>query len=98
MARPKRDRLREDRIHNEAIVDTYGPEEQALGWYYYLESKLRFPFPASASRPRWCHRSGREKPSKSAAWHPKVRVPATCSCWFAGSAAIWRFLSLNSLP
>ncbi len=33
MARPKRDRLREDRIHNEAIVDTHGPEEQALGWY-----------------------------------------------------------------
>ena len=46
MAKPKRDRLREDRIHNEAIVDAYEPEEQALGWYYYLESNLRFPFPA----------------------------------------------------
>ena len=46
MARPKQDRLREDRIRNEAIVDTYGSEEQALGWYYYLEDKLRFPFPA----------------------------------------------------
>src|ERR1700687_1642646 len=46
MARPKRDRLRKDRIRNEAIVDTYGSEEQALGWYYYLEGKLRFPFPA----------------------------------------------------
>lgn len=47
MAKPKRDRFREDRIHNEAIVDAYGPEEQALGWYYYLEGKLQFPFPAS---------------------------------------------------
>src|SRR5438045_2832812 len=41
----KRDPVREDRIHNEAIVDA-GPEEQALSWYYYLENKLRFPFQA----------------------------------------------------
>jgi hypothetical protein len=46
VAKPKRDRLREKRIHNEVIVDAYGPEEQALGWYYFLEDKLRFPFPA----------------------------------------------------
>jgi hypothetical protein len=30
MAKPKKDPFREDRIHNEVIVDTYGPEEQAL--------------------------------------------------------------------
>jgi len=46
VAKPKRDRLRGERIHNEVIVDAYGPEEQALGWYYFLEDKLRFPFPA----------------------------------------------------
>src|ERR1700722_26099 len=46
MAKPKRDPVREERIHEEIIVDTYGPEEQAMGWYYYLESKLRFPFQA----------------------------------------------------
>jgi hypothetical protein len=46
MAKPKRDPVREDRIHNEAIVDAYGPEEQAMGWYYYLEGKMRFPFQA----------------------------------------------------
>ena len=46
VAKPKRDRLREERIHNEVIVDAYGPEEQVLGWYYFLEDKLRFPFPA----------------------------------------------------
>lgn len=45
MRRPKRDPLREDRIHNEAIVDA-GPEEQALSWYYHLESKISFPFRA----------------------------------------------------
>jgi hypothetical protein len=31
MARPRRDPVREDRIHNEVFVDDYGPEEQA-GW------------------------------------------------------------------
>jgi len=38
--------VREDRIHNEAIVDANGPEEQVMGWYYYLDDKIRFPFQA----------------------------------------------------
>jgi hypothetical protein len=46
MARPRRDSKREARIRNEVIVDTYNPEEQVVGWYYYLEGKLRFPFRA----------------------------------------------------
>lgn len=46
MAKPKRDPVREDRIQNEVTVDAYGPEEQAMGWYYYLEDKIRFPFQA----------------------------------------------------
>ena len=45
MKKSRKDPVREDRIHNEAIVDA-GPEEQALSWYYYLESKIRFPFQA----------------------------------------------------
>jgi len=45
MKTPKRDPVREDRIHNEAIVDA-SPEEQAMGWYYYLEDKISFPFQA----------------------------------------------------
>ncbi len=49
MKRPKKDPIREDRIHNEAIVDAYGPEEQALGWYYYLDNQLRFPFQAKCT-------------------------------------------------
>jgi len=44
MKKTKKDPIREERIENEAIVDAYGPEEQALGWYYYLENKIRFPF------------------------------------------------------
>jgi hypothetical protein len=46
MAKPKRDPVREERIHEEIIVDAYGPEEQAMGWYYYLEDKIHFPFQA----------------------------------------------------
>lgn len=42
---PKRDPAREDRIHNEAIVDAR-PEEQAMSWYYYLDGKISFPFRA----------------------------------------------------
>jgi hypothetical protein len=40
------DEEREERIQNEIIVDSYGPEEQALGWHAYLSGKLQFPFPA----------------------------------------------------
>ena len=43
---------REKRIVMEIIVDCYGPEEQAMGWYYYLEEKLRFPFTAVCSDKR----------------------------------------------
>jgi hypothetical protein len=42
----QRDPDRESRIHEEVIVDTNGPEEQAMGWYYFLENKLRFPIQA----------------------------------------------------
>jgi hypothetical protein len=40
----KKDPKREDRIATEITVDANGPEEQAMGWYYYLEAKLHFPF------------------------------------------------------
>lgn len=40
----RRDNDREDRIAMEIVVDAYGPEERAMGWYYYLEETLRFPF------------------------------------------------------
>jgi len=46
MAEMRRDSRRERRIEEEIIVDAYGPEEQSLGWYYYLQDKLRFPFRA----------------------------------------------------
>jgi Calcium binding len=46
MSRSPRDEEREQRIAMEIVVDAYGPEEQAMGWYYSLEDRLRFPFTA----------------------------------------------------
>jgi hypothetical protein len=46
MKKPKNDPVREDRIHNEAMADANGPDEQVMGWYYYLDDKIRFPFQA----------------------------------------------------
>jgi hypothetical protein len=30
----------------EAVVDAYGSSERAMGWYYYLDGKMKVPFPA----------------------------------------------------
>lgn len=46
MPRKAKEEDRENRITMEIIVDAYGPEEQALGWYYYLEEHLQAPFQA----------------------------------------------------
>ncbi len=48
----KEDAKRERRISTEIVVDAYGPEEQAMGWYYYLEGKLHFPFVAKCIKQR----------------------------------------------
>jgi hypothetical protein len=42
MSKVKQDPEREERITMEAIVDAYGAEEQAMGWYYYLDDKIQF--------------------------------------------------------
>ena len=37
---------REQRIAMEIVVDAYDSQERAMGWYYYLQDQLRFPFTA----------------------------------------------------
>ena len=49
MTREAKDEAREERIHMEIIVDAYGPEEQASGWYNYLSDTLQFPFSAQCT-------------------------------------------------
>jgi hypothetical protein len=41
-----KDNAREERIAMEIVVDAYGEEERAMGWYYYLDDKIVFPFNA----------------------------------------------------
>jgi hypothetical protein len=38
------DEAREHRITMEAVVDAYNEQERSIGWYYYLEGRLDFPF------------------------------------------------------
>lgn len=39
-----RDEKREKQIAMEIVVDAYSPEEQAMGWYYYLQDTMQFPW------------------------------------------------------
>ena len=52
MTKTKRDEDREERISMEIVVDAYGAVEQAMGWYYYLEDQLQFPFTAVCTQKR----------------------------------------------
>lgn len=52
MSQVEPDDAREERIAMEAIVDCYDEYEQAMGWYYYLEDKINFPFQAKWVSPR----------------------------------------------
>ena len=42
----RENKARERRIEMEAVVDAYNAEERAMGWYYYLEGRLKVPFKA----------------------------------------------------
>src|SRR5450631_1320472 len=41
-----RDEIREERIAMEAVVDAYDSSERVMGWYYYLDGKMKVPFTA----------------------------------------------------
>ncbi len=38
----------EQKIYDEIIVDCYDEIEASMGWYYYFEENLHFPFKATA--------------------------------------------------
>jgi Calcium binding len=45
--KPRPDKEREQRIEMEIVVDAHDADERAMGWYYYLEDRLQFPFTAN---------------------------------------------------
>lgn len=61
MANVEKNEVRENRIVMEIVVDAYNPEEQAMGWYYYLDDNLAFPFQAK------CISDRRSSPIKAGA-------------------------------
>ena len=44
LKRPNENKDRESRIIDEIVVDAYGEQERAMGWYYYAADKITFPF------------------------------------------------------
>ncbi|BAQ63927.1 calcium-binding protein [Geminocystis sp. NIES-3709] len=46
MSRIPEDSTREERIDFQIVVDAYDDEERRMGWYYYLQDNLNFPFSA----------------------------------------------------
>lgn len=52
MGRLKENKTRERRIEMEIVVDAYNAEERAMGWYYYLEERLKCPFKARCKAKR----------------------------------------------
>jgi hypothetical protein len=52
MPRVRENKARERRIEMKAVADTYNSEERAMGWYYYLEGRLKVPFKARCKSKR----------------------------------------------
>ena len=52
MSRLKENKARERRIEMEVVVDAYNESERAMGWYYYLEGRLKVPFRARCKSER----------------------------------------------
>lgn len=52
MTSKRQDQDRDTRIDNEIVVDAHDASERAMGWYYYLEEKVQFPFEAKCIKAR----------------------------------------------
>ena len=52
MAKIKENKEREKRIDTEIVVDACDEVKRAMGWYYYLQNGLEFPFKARCIQKR----------------------------------------------
>jgi hypothetical protein len=52
MPHVKENKTRERRIEMEVVVDAYNESERAMGWYCYLEERLKCPFKARCKSKR----------------------------------------------
>jgi hypothetical protein len=67
----QRDEEREERIEMRITVDTYSPEEAAMGWHAYLGDLMDFPFEAR------CLAEREESPLKEGETVRVVRMSST---------------------
>lgn len=98
MKKRKKDPIREDRIDNQAIVDAYGPQERAMGWYYYLENQLQFPFQARCITANIVSPLSKGETVQVLRMAPEEACSTdmlVCSCSSAGKAGSWRCLCPN---
>jgi hypothetical protein len=65
-------------MENEIVVDAYDAGERAMGWYYYLEDKIHFPFQAKCITAKVVSPLRKGEMSKYCAWHQQKSVPAIC--------------------
>jgi len=84
------------RLSLEITPDAYGPEEQALSWYCYLEEHREFPFDAE------CVSLRSSSPPNVGDKVSVVGMPTEedCTrCWsiFSRTRERWRYRSLSSL-
>jgi hypothetical protein len=88
---PIEDDQREDRISDEILVDCYNETERALGWYYYLEANLLFPFEATCilQRPTSALRIDDKVTVKSLAPSEAARVKVVVASVTQPSAEYW---------
>jgi hypothetical protein len=52
VAKSTQDAERDERITMEIVVDCYDESEQMMGWYYYLDDTMLFPFTAVCTSKR----------------------------------------------
>lgn len=52
MSKRTKDEERENRFYMEVVVDAYGSDERAMGWYYYVADNCSFPFKAKCTSER----------------------------------------------
>jgi|GEM_PF-3578496 len=78
MPKSTQDDDREERITLEIVVDAYGPEEQAMGWYYTWRTTGSFPLTPSASASAAFLLCKQERRLKDYAWPRNQNVGGKC--------------------
>ena len=88
------DEMREQRIAMEAVVDAHDSGERAMGWYYYLDGKMKVPFRARCRSVRSISVLKVKDEVEVLAWHRKRSARAKCLSGFGGPASelpsLWR--------